>query len=622
MDTLIDAAVFRLFFESVSDALLLTDRSGAVVASNLSAQHLLGYNAEQLAKLKIDHLFPDLCKALEQQNQSLNHMEKRAVDKGRVLPVSLGDGSTILTEIRITALPQNEYLCVKINRCDIDEHWQKNQRTSENAECLRAMFDQAIIGIVQTDLLGNITHVNHYFSEITGYSEDQLLSINMRELIHPNEQPRHIELFQELITNNRPYTLETRYLCKNGHQAWVNISFSRINDALRQPCNCVAIVVDVTERALTALALQSSKELLTLAETATNFGIYDINLIDQHIHCNQRLRDIWGVSAEESFTLEKFLSGIHPEDRINREQLLCEYLTQEGLGQFHLEYRVLQPPGHDEIWVSSIGRGYFHDNQVTRIVGIIQDISNHKKNALAKQNNGLAIRALHHKQLATQTISAIAHELNQPLTAISAYSEFAYQSLDDKSPDLNKIKQAVQDCAELAQHAGQTLHELLNFLHQDKITTELLDINSFIRETISTAQNNSLGNFQTQLQLQPGLPPVRTNRLQIQLALTNVLRNSVEAMRDAGMEPKTILISIKATTKLDMILITVQDNGPGLSSDIAKRIFDPFFTTKTGGIGMGLAITRALIEANDGQLWLDQNCKLGATFHITLPISL
>jgi two-component system, LuxR family, sensor kinase FixL len=549
-------------------------------------------------------------------------MEKRAMDTGRVLNLVLGDGSTILTEIKITALPQTEYLCVKINRCDIDEFWQKNQRASKNAEYLRAMFDQAIVGIVQTDLLGNITHVNQHFSEITEYTKDQLLGINLRELIHPDEQQRFIELFQELIKNNLPFTLETRYLCKNVRHAWVNISISRINDALRQPSNCVAIVVDVTERTITALALQSSKELLTLAEAATNFGIYDINLINQHIHCNQRLRDIWGFSADETITLEKFRSGIHSEDRVNREQLLSEYLTPEGLGQFHLEYRVLQPQGHDEIWVSSIGRGYFLNNQLTRIVGIIQDISNHKKNVLAKQKNGLAIKALHHKQLATQTISAIAHELNQPLTAISAYSEFAYQSLSDKSPDLNKIKQAVQDCAELAQHAGQILHELLNFLHQDKITTELLDINIFIRETISIAQNNSLGSFQTQLHLQPGLPLVRTNRLQIQLALTNVLRNSLEAMRDAGMEPKTILISIKTTTKLDMILITVQDNGPGLSPDIAKRIFDPFFTTKTGGIGMGLAISRALIEANDGQLWLDQNYKLGATFHITLPISL
>lgn len=622
LDTMIDTAVFRLFFEFLSDAMLLTDKSGGIAASNQAAQHLLGYNAEQLTKLKIDNLIPDFFEALEQQNNSLNRMEKRAMDTGRVLNLILGDGSTILTEIKITVLPQTEYLCVKINRCDIDEFWQKHQRASKNAECLRAMFDQAIVGIVQTDLLGNITHVNQHFSEITEYTKDQLLGINLRELIHPDEQLRFHELFQELIENNLPFTLETRYLCKNVRHAWVNISISRINDALRQPSNCVAIVVDVTERTITALALQSSKELLTLAEAATNFGIYDINLTNQHIHCNQRLRDIWGFSADETITLEKFLSGIHSEDRINREQLLCEYLTPEGLGQFHLEYRVLQPEGHDELWVSSIGRGYFLNNQLTRIVGIIQDISNHKKNALAKQKNGLAIRALHHKQLATQTISAIAHELNQPLTAISAYSEFAYQSLADKSPDLNKIKQAVQDCAELAQHAGQTLHELLNFLHQDKIAAELLDINSFIRETISIAQNNSLDSFQTQLQLHPELPLIRTNRLQIQLALTNVLRNSLEAMRDAGMEPKTILVSIKTTTKLNMILITVQDNGPGLSPDIAKRIFDPFFTTKTGGIGMGLAISRALIEANDGQLWLDQNYKLGATFHITLPISL
>jgi signal transduction histidine kinase len=123
------------------------------------------------------------------------------------------------------------------------------------------------------------------------------------------------------------------------------------------------------------------------------------------------------------------------------------------------------------------------------------------------------------------------------------------------------------------------------------------------------------------LQLQPNLPPVLANRLQIEKVLVNLLRNSVEAMRNAGVPKSAITITVRTNAAGTMAQVTVQDCGPGLNADLVHRIFDPFFTTKPTGIGLGLAISRSLIEAHGGQLWADLDAGPGATFHFTLPLA-
>ncbi len=122
--------------------------------------------------------------------------------------------------------------------------------------------------------------------------------------------------------------------------------------------------------------------------------------------------------------------------------------------------------------------------------------------------------------------------------------------------------------------------------------------------------------------MQQDLPAVEGNRTQILKVLVNLIRNAVEAMRVKDVPISTISISVQTLAETNMALVIVQDNGPGLNKDMAKRIFEPFFTTKSSGIGMGLAISRALIEANGGQLWLDPDSKTGAKFNFTLPFAL
>ncbi|MGZ8227935.1 MAG: sensor histidine kinase, partial [Methylococcaceae bacterium] len=231
------------------------------------------------------------------------------------------------------------------------------------------------------------------------------------------------------------------------------------------------------------------------------------------------------------------------------------------------------------------------------------------------------MESLLQQQVAAQTASAIAHDLNQPLAAVSVYSEVAIRYLNGESVNLEQLRRALTGCVDQSKRAGRSLHELLNFLHKGELTCEAMDLNALIQEALAIARNDGLGGFQPVLNLEPELPPVLGNRIQVKKVLVNLLRNSVEAMREANIPMAAIIIKVTTIAEWNLAQVTVQDSGPGLNDETIKNIFQPFFTTKPKGIGLGLAISRSLIEANGGQLWVEPDARPGATFHFTLPFA-
>ena len=165
------------------------------------------------------------------------------------------------------------------------------------------------------------------------------------------------------------------------------------------------------------------------------------------------------------------------------------------------------------------------------------------------------------------------------------------------------------------------LHELLAFLQAGDIVVAPIDLNALVKDALNIARSDGYKEFQPALELEQNLPQVLANRIQIQKVLVNLIRNAVEAMRSIGTNNSTITVTVRTNKNLNMGHVSVQDSGPGIPAEAVKRMFEPFFTTKPTGIGMGLAISRALVESNGGQLWLEPNVESGAIFHFTLPFA-
>jgi PAS domain S-box-containing protein len=328
---------------------------------------------------------------------------------------------------------------------------------------------------------------------------------------------------------------------------------------------------------------------------------------------------LWGFAADEQVTDDMLYACVHPEDQALRRGAAETAMDPDGNGEYQTEFRILRRNDGVERWMAVTGRVLFEAGRAIRLVGVIKDITEHKAIDLRLQEQRAEMESVLKQQVAMQTASAIAHELNQPLTAISAYSEVALQVLGSDRVNSSNLQHALAGCVAQSQHAGRILNELLAFLQEGDPVTEPLDLGNLVREALGIMQNDGYGGFFPVLQLERSLPRVLANHVQLQKVLVNLLRNGVEAMRGAGNSAAFITISAHALADAEMVQITIQDNGPGLAEETARRIFEPFFTTKANGIGMGLAICRNLIETHGGQLWLDADASPGATFHLTLP---
>jgi PAS domain S-box-containing protein len=252
---------------------------------------------------------------------------------------------------------------------------------------------------------------------------------------------------------------------------------------------------------------------------------------------------------------------------------------------------------------------------------ILTDISEQKrmeKEALERRTEMAELHTLH---VAAQTTVAIAHELNQPLLAIATYSEAALMLMNAENPDVDKIRRALNGCERQALRAGQSIRELLGFLCAHKFESEVFELNACVHEVLDVARAEHELHFESILRLEEGMPYVRSNRSHVKKVLFNLLHNGIEAMQEAGIPLPTVTVTVSTRNDGNVAQVTISDNGPGIGAEHAHRLFEPFFTTKPKGIGMGLAISRSLIEENGGQLWVDPQGGHGATFHLTLPFA-
>ena len=493
---------------------------------------------------------------------------------------------------------------------------------SLNDLSFRALFNAAVDAMLLVDESGHVVLGNPAAQQLFGYAEDELSGLAVEMLVPPRDRKQHRHYRESFFNKPEKRSMgdgkELTALNRDGKELMLDIGLSPIK--VQERLYILATFNVAHQRLQVEEALRASEERLRLAKQAANLGIYDCDCKHRIIYWDETMRELWG-SSNETVTYEEFTATIHPEDRAARQAAFNCAIDATSHGGFNAEYRIINPINGVESWIASTGRAYFENGYAHRLVGIVRDVTEQKNLQKKLQAQRDETENLIKQQVAAQTASAIAHELNQPLAAISAYSEVALHALHDDTFNTDNLKKALKGCVRQAQRAGRSLHELLSFLQKGEIKTERLNLSDLINEALDIARNDGYGGFYPILHLDQNLPDVQGNRTQVQKVLANLLRNAVEAMLVADVPSSEITILVQSLAEKNMALVVVQDSGLGLDQVMTKRIFEPFFSTKSNGIGMGLAISRALIEANGGQLWADPDARPGAKFHFTLPFA-
>lgn len=251
-------------------------------------------------------------------------------------------------------------------------------------------------------------------------------------------------------------------------------------------------------------------------------------------------------------------------------------------------------------------------------IGVIRDTT--ERHQSERRVRELTAELVHISRLSAmgQLSSSLAHELNQPLTAIANYAEVARQIADMGGDNSPKLKEFLGKAIEQADRAGQIIRRLRSFVEKGAAERNLEDLNKVVTEATNLATIGArIDGIRVEFDLADAMPPISMDKIQIQQVIVNLVRNAIEALRDA----KHRELTVQTIGRSGAQEVAIWDTGPGIDSSVAEKLFTPFLTTKKDGMGIGLSISQSIIESHEGRLWAEPNPGGGTVFRFRLPAS-
>ena len=289
--------------------------------------------------------------------------------------------------------------------------------------------------------------------------------------------------------------------------------------------------------------------------------------------------------------------------------------------KYQTEYRLMLPDGATR-WISSQGRVEVDaTGQPVLIRGAARDITARKQ---AEQETQLLRQEIAHAgrvSMMGQLASGLAHEINQPLASILRNAEAAELFLQHPSPDLDEIRAILSDIRSDDERAGHVIDRMRGLLKRQTLDTARLEVGALVGDVVALVRiDAATRQVKLEVDVPVDLPLVRGDRVQIQQVLLNLILNGMDALDGTRLEDRRVAVTARPGGA-QFLEIAVSDTGHGIPADTLARIFEPFFTTKPNGMGIGLAVSRTIVEAHSGRLWAENRDGGGAAFRFTLPIA-
>jgi PAS domain S-box-containing protein len=615
--------------DTASNGIVTADQRGIIQTINRAAARMFGYSEPELRGQSVNLLMtaPDSQRHDQWIAAYLATGRSSVMGVGRDLVGRRKDGSTFPLNLALGEFSEDGQRFFTAILQDIGDRKQAEEAARAREEQLAAIFRQTTAGFVQADLAGRIFWVNDRFCQIVGRGHRQLEGCRYCDLVYGPDWPGCKGMLERGTGAGSDFVTEQRLVRPDGSLVWARSHMSWMRDAQGGPTGILAAIVDISDRKQVEQDMHERFELesqLTKIAEAVPGVICAYRLRpDGSVFmpfASPAIREVLGLDpADVAEDAAAFFDRIHPEDLAELRGTIAEAARRPAPWRDEFRYR---HPQQGERWLEGRSLPQRQDDGSVLWHSFIMDVTERRAAERQAREHQHQYERLLKLEVASQTIAAIAHELNQPLSAAASYADAALRFLQAGNPKPAKLAHALEQGVEQVGRAGQVVHELFQFLRAGEIVTEPLELNTIVREVVGRLREDGhLGGFTSELELADDLRPVAANRLHIEKVLVNLVRNGIEAMRDAGLSSGSIVVTVRTARSGDSAQLTVRDSGPGLDEEAVRRIFKPFFTTKSEGLGMGLAISRALVEAHGGELWAELDSLPGATFHLTLPFA-
>lgn len=486
-------------------------------------------------------------------------------------------------------------------------------RTQRN---LQAVFDTLGDLLLIFDTRGRFVQANPAVPASLGYSLRELAGMTVYDFHPPELRPQVESLMARMLAGTED-VCDLPILRKDGTRMDAETKVSR--GTWDNQDVIIGITRDVSARKRIEQALRASEERLSLIVWATNDAVWDCNLATNTVWWNDAYAALFGSRPRDvRDSWQWWIDHVHPEDRERVVGALQATLESSG-SHCVAEYRFQRLDG---TWTTVIDRAYVArdaDGKPHRILGAMQDISQQKRSE--EHRHLLQSQLAHMGRLSTmgELVAAIAHEVNQPLYSIVNYAKACGNLLNQEQPALDELAEWTREISVAAVRAGEIIKRLRGFLRRPEAQRTPVRINEVIDESVALMAFEAQRHQVTIRQFPAdGEVVAAIDRIQIQQVLVNLLRNACEAVSKNPVEGR--MVEIKAILEGGSVEVSVADNGSGLLDFEGRDIFAPFVTNKPQGLGMGLPISRTIIESHGGQIRAENGARGGAVFCFTLPV--
>jgi PAS domain S-box-containing protein len=484
----------------------------------------------------------------------------------------------------------------------------------ESARLWRAVFDNSAVGIGVLNLDGQFVAANPRLQSMTGTGHEELSGLSLADTAVEEDR----EVVRARLTELRDgastgYTTERRYRRRDGSSGWAHLSVSVVSGSGVAPRIMVGVFDDITAR---KRAEDEQKKLVSLVENATDFiGIASPE--GQVVFVNKAGRGLVELGPDKdltSLTIYDFVA--EPERDRYREEVLPQ-LRRNGHWEGEVLFRNFQtgkvvPTSHHTFFITSA------DGTRIALGTVSRDLSEREE---APARIDAAQSELAHMARVTvmgELAAAIAHDVKQPLAAVMTNANACTRWLARTTPDLDEARAAALRIAAEGRRASDVLDRIRTLLTKQTPPLGPVNLNDVIRQTLDLVRSQmSHHGISLGLELATDLPDIRGDTIQLQQVLLNLIVNAIEATA-IGPGEREIVLATETLSRAE-VSMSVRDSGMGIDTDNLDILFEPFYTTKSSGMGMGLSISRKIIESYGGRLWATRNPGPGATFRFSIP---
>jgi PAS domain S-box-containing protein len=467
---------------------------------------------------------------------------------------------------------------------------------------------------------GAVEYFNQRWLTYAGLTLEQARGWGFIDAYHPEDRTSVRNLTSVGIpptASANDIKTEARLRGIDGKYRWFLVRAMALCDEAGNIVRWYGTAIDIEDRKRVEDALRRSEAYLAEAQRLSATGTFGWKVTGDDVVWSEETYRIFGFDRTVRPTMDLALQRVHPDDR----ELVRRELDRvaEGNHDFDVEHRLLMPNGVVK---------YLHirshrvkcESGDEEIVGAVMDMTAARdaQEALHAAQAELA----HVNRITTmgQLTASIAHEINQPITAVVTDANAGLLWLAAQPPDLEEVRDSFDRVIKAGHQAGKVTGRIRDLIKKAPARKGDLEINEAILEVVALTHGELVKNgVSLQTRLAAGLPLLQGDKVQLQQVILNLIINAVEAMSGVSEGSRELLIST-GSDESSGVVVAVQDSGPGLNPESFERLFDPFYTTKPGGMGMGLSICRSIVEAHGGRVWASRTAVPGVTIQFTLPV--